>query len=192
MCNACGLFFKLHGVVWPPSLKTDLIKKRNRAVEEVPVFLRQRPGDSVSERRYSPCRFVKPAHTISDTSPRETRTATALSAVTLLTACTQQCAIVVRRLEALEKSDHGEMAGLMLSLSLSVVELRLRLWGQIASGFAENLTVYRSSSIYPLQTLVKINGIICELGVVVNISLWDTQPEVCDTPLSKCSGNAGS
>lgn len=59
MCNACGLFFKLHGVVRPPSLKMDLIKKRNRGVEEVPVFLRQRPGDPVSEGRYSPRRFVE-------------------------------------------------------------------------------------------------------------------------------------
>ncbi|KAF8135743.1 hypothetical protein EV363DRAFT_1321497 [Boletus edulis] len=31
LCNACGLFFKLHGVVRPLSLKTDVIKKRNRA-----------------------------------------------------------------------------------------------------------------------------------------------------------------
>ncbi|TFK74046.1 hypothetical protein BDN72DRAFT_956115 [Pluteus cervinus] len=31
LCNACGLFFKLHGVVRPMSLKTDIIKKRNRA-----------------------------------------------------------------------------------------------------------------------------------------------------------------
>ncbi|ORX59795.1 hypothetical protein DM01DRAFT_1301216, partial [Hesseltinella vesiculosa] len=30
LCNACGLFFKLHGVVRPLSLKTDIIKKRNR------------------------------------------------------------------------------------------------------------------------------------------------------------------
>jgi len=30
LCNACGLFFKLHGVVRPMSLKTDVIKKRNR------------------------------------------------------------------------------------------------------------------------------------------------------------------
>ncbi|KAJ3989133.1 hypothetical protein F5890DRAFT_135815 [Lentinula detonsa] len=29
--NACGLFYKLHGVVRPLSLKTDVIKKRNRA-----------------------------------------------------------------------------------------------------------------------------------------------------------------
>lgn len=30
MCNACGLFLKLHGVVRPLSLKTDVIKKRQR------------------------------------------------------------------------------------------------------------------------------------------------------------------
>ncbi|PWY83543.1 nitrogen regulatory protein area [Aspergillus heteromorphus CBS 117.55] len=31
LCNACGLFLKLHGVVRPLSLKTDVIKKRNRS-----------------------------------------------------------------------------------------------------------------------------------------------------------------
>jgi hypothetical protein len=30
LCNACGLFYKLHGVVRPLSLKSDVIKKRNR------------------------------------------------------------------------------------------------------------------------------------------------------------------
>ncbi|KAK5149042.1 hypothetical protein LTR04_000153 [Oleoguttula sp. CCFEE 6159] len=30
LCNACGLFLKLHGVVRPLSLKIDIIKKRNR------------------------------------------------------------------------------------------------------------------------------------------------------------------
>jgi GATA-binding protein len=32
LCNACGLFLKLHGVVRPLSLKTDVIKKRQRGV----------------------------------------------------------------------------------------------------------------------------------------------------------------
>lgn len=30
LCNACGLFLKLHGVMRPLSLKTDIIKKRQR------------------------------------------------------------------------------------------------------------------------------------------------------------------
>lgn len=30
LCNACGLFLKLHGVMRPLSLKTNVIKKRNR------------------------------------------------------------------------------------------------------------------------------------------------------------------
>lgn len=30
LCNACGLFLKLHGIVRPLSLKTDVIKKRHR------------------------------------------------------------------------------------------------------------------------------------------------------------------
>jgi GATA-binding protein len=30
LCNACGLFLKLHGIVRPLSLKTDVVKKRNR------------------------------------------------------------------------------------------------------------------------------------------------------------------
>ena len=38
LCNACGLFLKLHGVVRPLSLKTDVIKKRNRgAGASIPV-----------------------------------------------------------------------------------------------------------------------------------------------------------
>ncbi|ODQ64218.1 zinc finger Dal80-like transcriptional repressor, partial [Nadsonia fulvescens var. elongata DSM 6958] len=30
LCNACGLFLKLHGRSRPISLKTDVIKSRNR------------------------------------------------------------------------------------------------------------------------------------------------------------------
>ncbi|KAK6350375.1 hypothetical protein TWF696_006603 [Orbilia brochopaga] len=37
LCNACGLFLKLHGVVRPLSLKTDVIKKRNRGSGSLPA-----------------------------------------------------------------------------------------------------------------------------------------------------------
>ncbi|KAI8339018.1 hypothetical protein BC941DRAFT_421870 [Chlamydoabsidia padenii] len=41
LCNACGLFFKLHGKDRPLSLKTDVIKKRNRGT---PTKRRKRGG----------------------------------------------------------------------------------------------------------------------------------------------------
>ena len=58
--NACGLFYKLHGVVRPLSLKTDVIKKRNRgggggAAEKAkptpPKSSGQYPNTSSSARR---------------------------------------------------------------------------------------------------------------------------------------------
>ena len=50
LCNACGLFLKLHGVMRPLSLKTDIIKKR------------QRNGNSnnITKRTGSNSRFTKP------------------------------------------------------------------------------------------------------------------------------------
>lgn len=47
LCNACGLFLKLHGVVRPLSLKTDVIKKRNRGSgNSAPVGSRLKKGAS--------------------------------------------------------------------------------------------------------------------------------------------------
>jgi hypothetical protein len=37
LCNACGLFLKLHGVLRPKSLKTSIIKKRNRRPRPVAI-----------------------------------------------------------------------------------------------------------------------------------------------------------
>lgn len=42
LCNACGLFYKLHGTNRPLKLKTDVIKRRNRQMEEVPLRRRRR------------------------------------------------------------------------------------------------------------------------------------------------------
>ena len=38
LCNACGLFLKLHGRPRPISLKTDVIKSRNRVKSSGPTF----------------------------------------------------------------------------------------------------------------------------------------------------------
>lgn len=55
LCNACGLFLKLHGVVRPLSLKTDVIKKRNRGSgANVPVSgtsTRSKKGASAAASR---------------------------------------------------------------------------------------------------------------------------------------------
>lgn len=58
LCNACGLFLKLHGVVRPLSLKTDVIKKRNRGSgNTVPV------GTSRSKKAASRKNSVAQANT---------------------------------------------------------------------------------------------------------------------------------
>ena len=45
LCNACGLFLKLHGVVRPLSLKTDVIKKRQRGANTSSKKLVSGPTD---------------------------------------------------------------------------------------------------------------------------------------------------
>lgn len=53
LCNACGLFLKLHGVVRPLSLKTDVIKKRNRSGPSVSSTATTPTGTGGSSRRGS-------------------------------------------------------------------------------------------------------------------------------------------
>lgn len=52
LCNACGLFLKLHGVVRPLSLKTDVIKKRNRgSANSLPVGAASRSAKKAAARK---------------------------------------------------------------------------------------------------------------------------------------------
>ena len=53
LCNACGLFLKLHGRARPISLKTDVIKSRNRVKSA-----NQGPKKKVSVLKYSTCATV--------------------------------------------------------------------------------------------------------------------------------------
>ena len=54
LCNACGLFLKLHGVVRPLSLKTDVIKKRNRGSgNQLPVGVAATRASKKSSRKNS-------------------------------------------------------------------------------------------------------------------------------------------
>jgi GATA-binding protein len=53
LCNACGLFLKLHGVVRPLSLKTDVIKKRNRGSGNAPVGTASTRASKKSSRKNS-------------------------------------------------------------------------------------------------------------------------------------------
>ncbi|KAG7192015.1 uncharacterized protein KQ657_002623 [Scheffersomyces spartinae] len=56
LCNACGLFLKLHGVVRPLSLKTDVIKKRQR-------------GQGTSSRKNSSTNLAASLSAMSNTPP---------------------------------------------------------------------------------------------------------------------------
>ncbi|KAH4003556.1 hypothetical protein HBH64_116620 [Parastagonospora nodorum] len=61
LCNACGLFLKLHGVVRPLSLKTDVIKKRNRGSGNAPV------GSAATRSSKKPSRKNSIAQTLATT-----------------------------------------------------------------------------------------------------------------------------
>lgn len=64
LCNACGLFFKLHGVVRPLSMKKDVIRKRNRGKASGILVDRSSPGpSSVDGRRVSEVSSVASAGT---------------------------------------------------------------------------------------------------------------------------------
>ena len=74
LCNACGLFLKLHGVVRPLSLKTDVIKKRNRGSgANVPVG-----GTSTRSKKTASNAASRKNSTlsISNSTPKETNTVT--------------------------------------------------------------------------------------------------------------------
>ncbi|KAL2375154.1 GATA transcriptional activator AreA [Blastomyces gilchristii SLH14081] len=69
LCNACGLFLKLHGVVRPLSLKTDVIKKRNRGSgNSLPVGVGSaRSAKKVSRKNSMP--QTQPAMVMSNKGP---------------------------------------------------------------------------------------------------------------------------
>ncbi|KAI5195277.1 hypothetical protein E4T39_08309 [Aureobasidium subglaciale] len=67
LCNACGLFLKLHGVVRPLSLKTDVIKKRNRggagsATVGPPTSRSKKAASRKNSVAHTPATTPKPTH----------------------------------------------------------------------------------------------------------------------------------
>lgn len=48
LCNACGLFYKLHGIVRPLSLKNDVIRKKSRDTSGVSTFSKKSAAKSAA------------------------------------------------------------------------------------------------------------------------------------------------
>lgn len=73
LCNACGLFLKLHGYVRPLSLKTDVIKKRNRGGPESGKGRKSssRRGSAVGERPSRRQSVTAKANTASSRATKE-------------------------------------------------------------------------------------------------------------------------
>ncbi|KAL6933064.1 uncharacterized protein HGUI_01141 [Hanseniaspora guilliermondii] len=53
LCNACGLFFKLHGKPRPISLKTDIIRSRNRKTKAEKAKLKDNEEKPATKKRKS-------------------------------------------------------------------------------------------------------------------------------------------
>ncbi|KAF0275603.1 hypothetical protein FOG50_03543 [Hanseniaspora uvarum] len=53
LCNACGLFFKLHGKPRPISLKTDVIRSRNRKTKSEKLKIKNSEDKPVPKKRKS-------------------------------------------------------------------------------------------------------------------------------------------
>lgn len=70
--------------------------------------------------------------------------------------------------------DTAGISGLMWPQSLWVLELRLHLWGQVATGSFEDSPMCYLHTGHPLQVLHKINGVLCEFdGVIVGLLQHD-------------------
>ena len=65
LCNACGLFFKLHDAIRPLSLKTDVIKRRNRGSDDTDPIGSATTRSSKKTSRKNPAPQMPPTVTSS-------------------------------------------------------------------------------------------------------------------------------
>ena len=94
LCNACGLYFKLHGTPRPISLRTDVIKSRNRAKAATQI---QKKRVSVAERDRVKCRLIPVAVTVRRRSASGIGVGDWYSPPTLLEPSTRIAQIILRR-----------------------------------------------------------------------------------------------